>query len=290
MIYVDLEQGSPEWLEFRRSHIGSSDAAIIQGTNRFPGRTPYRLYIEKVEGIEQQDNPAMKRGRELEPVARQMFIDKMSKLVVPRVGVSEERPWQSASFDGISEDGTLIVEIKCGGEDLYLKALQGEIPVYYKTQIQHQFCVSKAVKGYYVAFYEGEIAIVEVFPDWLEIEQMIEKQESFVDMLHKLEPPALSDRDYEKVQDEKGTEMLREYVLLGLQEKQLKERRDALKLQIVNINPKQNFILDGSKIYQKTTVSYNTKKMLEDGIDISKYRSTSKPYWMITSPGRIKDF
>ena len=286
MIYIELEQGTEEWKEFRRSRTGASEASIIDGCNPFT--TPHDLYLSKMNGVEKGDNPAMKKGRELEPLARQMFIEQTGISVRPAVGVSEKRPWQMASFDGITPDGTIICEIKCGGEDLYRKAQRKEIPVYYRLQIQHQFCVSEAVKGFYVCFYGGEIAIVDVDPDWELIEQMIDKQSEFIDLMHKMEPPELCDRDYTHVENETGTKKLREYFSLGLEEKRIKDRRDELKKDIIEINPQRNFILDGSKVYQKSTVSYNTKKMREDGIDLSPYKTVSKPYWMVTSPGRIK--
>jgi len=286
MIYVNLEQGTQEWLEFRRSRIGASEASIIEVCN--PWCTPNDLYLSKMNSIEQADNPAMKKGRALEPIAREMFIAETGIFVMPTVGVSEERPWQMASFDGISEDGTIICEIKCGGEDLYLKAKSGDIPIYYRLQVQHQICVSKAVKAFYVCFYEGKIAIIEVKPDWELIEKMIDKQSEFMELMHKMEPPPLTDRDYTPIESERGSQMLKEYFSLGIEEKRIKERRDLLKQEIIDLNPQRNFILDGSKVYQKTTVSYNTKKMAEEGIDISRYKSVSKPYWMLTSPGRTK--
>lgn len=286
MIRIDLEQGSQEWLEFRRNHIGSTDAYVIEGIS--PWQTPYELYFQKMNGTETPDNWAMKKGRELEPIARQMFIIEKNIFIDPCVGISEERSWQSASLDGISEDGQIIAEIKCGSEDLYLQACNDEIPIYYRVQIQHQLCVSKAVKCYYVAFYNNRIKVIEVFPDWEFIENMIQKQENFLNLLHKMEPPPMTDEDYTSIESERGSQMLREYHSLGLQEKQIKDKRDELKQQIIQINPQRNFILDGFKVYQKSNVSYNTKKMALDGINIEAYRSTSKPFWTISSPGRIK--
>lgn len=286
MIYIDLEQGTEEWKEFRRPRIGASEASIIEGCN--PWCTPHELYLRKMNGVEQLDNSAMKKGRDLEPVARELFIKQTGIVVTPRVGVSEQRPWQMASFDGISEDGSIICEIKCGGEELYRKAQSGDIPIYYRLQVQHQICVSNAVQAFYVCFYEGEIATLEVKADWDLIEQMIDKQSEFIEFMHKMEPPPLTDKDYTPIESERGSQMLKEYFQLGYDEKAIKERRDVLKQQIIDLNPQRNFILDGSKVYQKTTVSYNTKKMAEDGIDLSPYKSVSKPYWMLSSPSRVK--
>ena len=45
---VRIRQQSPEWLAFRRTHIGSSDAAVIAGES--PYSSAIELYGEKVDG------------------------------------------------------------------------------------------------------------------------------------------------------------------------------------------------------------------------------------------------
>ncbi len=47
MKIIDLEQGTPEWLEWRKNGIGSSDIATIMGAN--PYQTPYQLWEENLE-------------------------------------------------------------------------------------------------------------------------------------------------------------------------------------------------------------------------------------------------
>ena len=44
----ELVQQSEEWLEFRRSRIGASDAPIIMGVS--PWKTHYKLWVEKIQG------------------------------------------------------------------------------------------------------------------------------------------------------------------------------------------------------------------------------------------------
>lgn len=52
-------------LEARRTGIGGSEIAAVLGMDPFKG--PLDIYLTKVEGYEQPDNPDMERGRYLEP-------------------------------------------------------------------------------------------------------------------------------------------------------------------------------------------------------------------------------
>ena len=74
MILSDLEQGSPEWLEIRKTKITSSDASIINGSNTFNGNSPFKLWQQKV-GIEEREpvNERMLEGSRLEIEARDWF-------------------------------------------------------------------------------------------------------------------------------------------------------------------------------------------------------------------------
>ena len=65
----DLEQGSAEWLDWRRGVIGASDAATIMGEN--PWASARRLLEEKL-GLHQSfgGNAATREGHRLEEFAR----------------------------------------------------------------------------------------------------------------------------------------------------------------------------------------------------------------------------
>src|ERR1700733_12549226 len=75
---VALQQGTPEWLEWRHNGLGSSDASTIVGENRF--KTAAQLLEEK-RGPARDfgQNAAMARGTELEPEARRRYIAKTGR-------------------------------------------------------------------------------------------------------------------------------------------------------------------------------------------------------------------
>ena len=65
---IELEQGSNEWLSWRRTVITATDCSCIMGNN--PWTTEYKCWQRKLELIpEQTSNYAMERGKRLEPVS-----------------------------------------------------------------------------------------------------------------------------------------------------------------------------------------------------------------------------
>jgi|SRR5271166_2517976 len=278
---LDLPIGSKEWLDYRRGKIGSSDASVIMGTN--PWKTPYKLWKQHIEGTQDAVNPAMRRGLELEPIARDMFIQETGISMTPKIVVSEEREWQFATLDGISDCGDVIVEIKCGNNALHEMATKKQIPAHYLCQIQHQIAVCRPKKAYYCSFNGQEIKIIEVMPDQQFAQELLTKEEKFWKLLTTKEAPPLTNLDYEIVEHARGSQLLQEYLELAEQEKAIKQRRDDLKNELISLGPKRNFMINSTKIYQTQNTSYDFNLMREAGIDLDRYKKLSKPYWVIAA-------
>lgn len=187
-------QGSPDWHDFRRTRIGASEAPIIMGIS--PWKTPYKLWQEKIGLIEPDKmNSAMQRGVDLEPIAREKFIEMTGIKVFPAVIEHPEHKWMSASLDGHNLKGD-VVEIKCAGRKDHEIALDGKVPEKYFPQLQHQMAVSGADKIYYFSF-DGENGVIIVVPrDDSYIKNMIEKEKEFYRCMIELESPPLTDKDY----------------------------------------------------------------------------------------------
>src|SRR5262249_17463509 len=105
---VKLVQGSPEWHEHRKAHRNASETPAVLGCS--PWVTRHQLWLQRTGRAEQQINPAMRRGSELEPVARRAYEQLTGLVFEPLVLVDGE---YSASLDGITLDGELMLEIKC---------------------------------------------------------------------------------------------------------------------------------------------------------------------------------
>jgi len=138
--FVELEQGTPAWLEWRRQGIGASDAPTIMGEN--PWKTALQLLEEKCGARDIPSNGAMARGSALEPEARLRYEATSGLQMAPACMQSIKYEWLRASVDGISSDGNRVVEIKCG-ESVYRKTAQArQPPHYYFGQLQHILAVT----------------------------------------------------------------------------------------------------------------------------------------------------
>ncbi len=174
-----LQQNTPEWHRWRREGIGASDAPVIMGETPF--KTPRTLWSIKT-GRMQEDpaGPAARRGRELERHARRAYERKTSIQMEPLCLVHEQLEWMRASLDGLSFDGTTLVEIKCplSLRDR-LSAEQSRVPFQYHAQLQHQLEVSRAERAHYWSFHGGDGILIEIHPDREYAKRLIEAEAEF---------------------------------------------------------------------------------------------------------------
>ena len=107
-----LHQNTPEWHRWRMQGIGASDAPVIMGETAF--KTPRTLWSIKTGRMQEASaGPAARRGRELERFARRAYERHTGIQMEPLCLVHEEFEWMRASLDGLSFDGSTLLEIKC---------------------------------------------------------------------------------------------------------------------------------------------------------------------------------
>lgn len=151
---VDLEQGSRSWLDWRYDGIGASDAPAIMGEN--PWKSRQQLLVEKRSRRDVAKNARMAKGTALEPEARRRYESTVGMRVSPRCIQSTNIPWLRASLDGISDDGHIVVEIKCGeGAYRTTKRLQ-KVPQYYYGQIQHILSLTDLRELQFFCYWPGK--------------------------------------------------------------------------------------------------------------------------------------
>jgi len=155
---LDLEQGTEEWLEWRYSGIGASEASTVMGDNRF--QSPSELLYQKRNKINTQPNEKMRLGKSLEPYARDLYIEETGMLVGPLCLQSKEYSWLIASMDGITDDYDHIVEIKCG-KSAYWQANKAKVPSYYYGQLQHQLMITGLDSIDYWCYWPGYKGILQ---------------------------------------------------------------------------------------------------------------------------------
>lgn len=204
---IDLEQGSPEWLEFRKGKIGGSAAPAIMGVS--PWKTPYKLYNELISGDEKTFvSPAMRRGNELEPMIRDQVNKELGMNFEPKVIQSASLPWMYISLDGMV--GVTFLEIKTTSviED-HEGARKGIVPKKYYPQLQHAFLVGGFEKGYYASYCNDDLVIIEVPRDEKYIKKLRDEEIAFYEKVINFDPPenpdgkdVSSDNNWEKLEQD----------------------------------------------------------------------------------------
>lgn len=171
--------------------IGSSDAPSIMGV--CPWKSKEQLWQEMVFGREDKDNPAMKRGREMEPLAIAWFEDRMEiKLFQQKFLKHPDHYWMTATLDGVNEEEKILVEIKCPGKGSHQFVEDSEmVPPNYVPQLQHQLAVTGYNKMYYCSFRDGKGIIIQVNRDEEYIQNLINEEHLFWKSILNLEPPVL---------------------------------------------------------------------------------------------------
>lgn len=155
MRVVNLQQGTLEWREWRRGGIGGSDVAAILGLSPFENATRADLLREKLTGEQRETNFSMRRGTRLEPIARRMYEDRTGINWPPLCGEDEHLGWPKVSLDGINDDWSEIVEIKCANWKVHELWLHGLVPDYYLVQMQWQMMIVGCSRCHAVCFNNG---------------------------------------------------------------------------------------------------------------------------------------
>jgi putative phage-type endonuclease len=273
---VHLEQGSQEWLNFRRSHITATDACVIMGSS--PWKTAFKLYEEKTNAqFKQETNERMQRGIDLEPVARHLCCIKTGFDFSPVVAVKD---WTMASLDGMTSDGNQILEIKCPGPKDHAMAAAGKIPDHYYPQLQHQMYVCGLEKCHYFSFdgIDGELVVVYRCDDY--IRDMLEKERVFYDCLMSKTPPEGGDLCVYR-SDEEWSEYAGRWKYLNDQIRILQKEEETIREHLIKLAGQSNTKGEGicvSQVTRKGNVDYTRIPELK-GIDLEAYRKPDSTFW-----------
>jgi putative phage-type endonuclease len=213
-----MEQGSQEWLEWRRKGIGASDIAAILGVS--PYSTPYQIWREKIgRSTGFAGNFATQRGTELEAKARARYELVSLEDMPPALAIHPKYDILRVSLDGRSADGRRILEIKCPGRESHASARAGRVPDHYIPQVQFQLAVTGADSCDYFSFFEDEHAIVEVISDVEYQGELVAKALDFWELVKAGTPPPLTDQDDKVIDAGEVFEICRE----------LENKKDKLK-------------------------------------------------------------
>lgn len=163
----DLEQGSEEWLQFRRAHKGASEAAAVMGLSRTTKRT--ELLRLKSTGMEKEfsdyvQKHVLDKGHEIEALARPIVEGMIGDDLYPTVWSFGDK---SASCDGLSMCESIAWENKQYNDEYYSLVSSGEVPDEHMPQCQQVLMVTGAEKLFFTVSdgTEARTAGVWVYPD-----------------------------------------------------------------------------------------------------------------------------
>jgi hypothetical protein len=148
--------------------------------------------------------PAARRGRELERFARRAYERQTGIQMEPLCLVHEEFDWMRASLDGLSFDGSTLVEIKCPlNQRNRASAQEGRIPSQYHAQLQHQLEVSGAEQAHYWSFHGTDGILVEIRPDREYAKRLVEAEAEFWQLVKENRWPELANEELDLSADPK---------------------------------------------------------------------------------------
>lgn len=280
---VHLVQGSEEWHAHRRGLRNASETPAVLGIS--PWVTPYQLWLLKTGRTEQPVNDAMRRGTALEPLARHAYEIETGNVMQPLV---LQDGLYSASLDGMTLAGDLIVEIKCPykgqGSTLWQAVEGGEVPAYYLAQIQHQLMVSGASQAHLWVF-DGQRGLLRVvLPDAAAMEAIRAAWDGFAQCLAADTPPALTDADSRQRGDAEWHQAAMAFLAAKREADDVAARVEATRTALVALatHPKETGAgVAVTRFWKAGNVDY--KRVVElKGVDLEKYRGNAREEVRVT--------
>ena len=158
MIKHDIIQGTADWLELRHGKItGTASKGLFIKSDTLL----IDLISQHTEDWEMEDSYSsadMVRGTELEPYAREAISDELF-ISFKEIGFIQNAAFSilGLSPDGISEDDTIMLEIKCPRAKKHTETLlANEIPGDNIHQVLHYFTVNPKLETMYFVSYRPE--------------------------------------------------------------------------------------------------------------------------------------
>ena len=168
---INLTQGTNEWLIWRRSGIGSSDASVmiryilrdaylkeedlssICDCDLTYIKTPFMFFLEKKNLILSTSsdyvNDYMVIGKEVEGRARELFNNTFRRQMTPTCFQNDTYSFIRTSTDGFDKNFNEVLEVKTVSPQKFERIFnEDKIPVNYYFQILHHFLATNARKVY----------------------------------------------------------------------------------------------------------------------------------------------
>jgi len=231
-------------------------------------------------------NPAIEKGKRLEPKARALYELKTGREMPAKVVEYASKTPLSASLDDINEAENRIIEIKYVGIEYWKKTAEtGAVREDHYCQMQHQLLVTGAKVCDYCAYNDDidEITIVEVEPNLEFIRDMVQKLEEFWTRVLSKTPPDLTNRDYKIIQDRTLKQLVTEWKIADDKRKELEAELKELRLEIIarTTHPRMRYRdIKIMKINRRGAVDYKNIPELSE-VNLDDFRKKDTEYWQI---------
>ena len=182
-----------DWLAQRRKSIGGSDAAAIVGLSQYA--TPYTVWADKTGRLpEQEDNEAMRQGRDLEEYVAERWMEATGKAVRRSNAMlyNSLYPFAHADIDRTVVGESAGLECKTTST-LNLRQFKNmEFPEKYYAQCVHYLAVTGAARWYLAVLVYGRgFFTFTLERDQGEIDALMDAEQSFWKLVEQDTPPAL---------------------------------------------------------------------------------------------------
>ncbi|MGI7604989.1 lambda-exonuclease family protein [Campylobacter coli] len=256
---IDLEQGSVEWLNFRKGKITASIVASCIGEKgAFLSKEKAKELIQGV--YEPYVSEAMKKGREYEELIRAKMEFIIGKDITPIVIQSLENELFMASLDGIDNEKTIYEFKYSTNNEEYEQVLKFKKPSpKYYAQVQFQLFVGGFEKCVFVVLNENDDLTYCVVKSDKEYQDfMLRKIDEFIkDYLVNQKS------EYKELEDTKAKNLTIEIIRLENTIKPIKEKLESLKKELIALaNGEKARCLDIT-IYPQSRTIIDYKGFLE---------------------------
>jgi len=243
-----LIQNTPEWLEFRSSRIGASDANIIMRVSKF--MNPEELLRKKINPqIEEGGNTYITdKGHKLEDKMIAYYNLSYDFNFEPVVMELKGTPF-IASLDGYDAEKNVAWEHKMVGKADFEKVLNGEMLLHYWPQVQMQLMVSQAKYCMFACtdMKTEQTAFIDIYPDDSYQKRMTEKLYEFYEKMK-------NKSDY-SANDHLIKNLLMKYKVLEAELKEKKLLLNDIKEEIFSLAPHPKYRIGGASISESETES-----------------------------------
>lgn len=299
-----------EWLEVRQTGLGGSDAAAVLGLSQY--KSPIEVWQDKVGPIvELKDTPAMKRGRVLEPVAADAYVEETGRKIRRQpLRRHHEFEYMLGNVDrqvlAVGDvQSTGVLEIKCPGLRVLADVKAHGLSDYMTVQLMHYLAVTGYEWGSFALFNaeNWELINFDLEADQEFIGMMMEKEADFWNsyVVPRVAPP--EEVDAVDVPDVEGELKIMEgpdWLKAARDLQEAKELQDATKTMVDQAKDRVQELMksvgadaieltDVGRFYYRTqdgrTAWKGTAQALakESGLDLDTFTKVGKPFKMFRS-------